>query len=138
MTLNGYRQSRRVLVVALLWLPLLGNVSGGMVVCFGASGHVAVEPAGHDHCADAHARAAEHGHLDMRHDECIPCVDIPLFLGPLDHRSASAVVKSSVPTTAVSIDFSASGQDRAAPTQRFTRRAHPASRLLPASIVLQV
>ncbi len=107
----------------LLSLLMMGNASHGMVVCIGAHGHVAIEPTGHDHCADA--RDAHHcdpatpgssasGHLSDNH--CEPCVDIPLSLGAFDDRLTSGVAKMSGSTPTACIEPPAtSPTDRANP-----------------------
>ncbi len=65
-------------------LVIAGNVSQGVVVCFGADGHIAVEGAFHeDHCGGAHSEhsgntplSLDHTHGDDEH--CHPCVDVPI------------------------------------------------------------
>lgn len=71
-------------------LVIAGNVSQGVVLCFGQSGHVAIESAFHndhaDHCG--HAAHTDTDHSDQKHPtfdrghdhtaHCHPCVDVPI------------------------------------------------------------
>lgn len=91
------RTSSYSLGVVLIFLLVAINVSQGMVLCLGAYGHVAIEPAGHRHCGGAtHHHDADDG---SAHEEamefvaqgrCDPCVDIALPLAPLDGKALSA------------------------------------------------
>lgn len=91
-------QIRRLPVQVLICLLAAANVSSGMVFCVGAAGHVAIEPLGHRHCDvavhdhehDVDARLShEHDHGYGASQDCRPCVDIPLALGPLDEKTLS-------------------------------------------------
>ena len=84
-----------ILVVLLVYVFMAGNTSGGLALCIGANGHVAFEPAIHEHCHnrphieqnDPSPMEHEHdGHLESPH--CKPCIDIPIFIGPTDNRIA--------------------------------------------------
>ena len=56
MLLRPLRNANRTTVLLLLSLAAL-NMPQAMVLCIGHDGHVAIEPAGHDHCADgSHSR----------------------------------------------------------------------------------
>jgi hypothetical protein len=72
---------------------LAGNVSQGVVVCFGSDGHVAVEGAFHeDHCGGAHSKHSSHKPQSLEHthghdEDCHPCVDIRI---PAETASAKA------------------------------------------------
>jgi len=77
-----------ILVVLLVYIFLAGNTSGGIALCIGANGHVALEAAIHEHCNNhPHSEeeyvslsAQEHNeHLESPH--CKPCIDIPIFIG---------------------------------------------------------
>jgi hypothetical protein len=61
-----------------------------MVLCVGHDGHVAIEPAGHNHCEDdVHACAAgaeADGHSHLGSPRCRPCIDIPVAVGVDDDR----------------------------------------------------
>jgi len=80
------------------------NMPQAVVFCIGDDGHVAIEPAGHDHCADgSHPRnyrpigieAAAHSHIGCPQGRA--CVDIPIPAESSDHRFASQKSKL-VPT----------------------------------------
>jgi hypothetical protein len=74
-------------VVALIYLVVIGNLTQGTVLCFGADGHVELEPAFHEHCdhpvhshaSDQKQHSHEAGHEKGKH--CEPCVDIPISFG---------------------------------------------------------
>jgi hypothetical protein len=84
------RLTKRVLWLVTVCLLLFGGgTSGDLVLCFGADGHVAFEPAGHPHCNyPAHPEESsfpqlqqqEAPHLQGLH--CCPCVDIPVSGSP--------------------------------------------------------
>jgi hypothetical protein len=93
----------RLLAVTLVCLLVAVNASQGMVLCFGAHGHVAFEPAGHRHCdGTIHYDDADRGPIGEDTTGYVlrqwrdPCVDIPLSLGPLDERNSSSVLKTTV------------------------------------------
>lgn len=74
-------------------LLIAGNVSQGVVVCFGSDGHVAVEGAFHeDHCGGTgHNEHSEHDqptfeHVHGHEEHCHPCVDVPI---PVDAAKTS-------------------------------------------------
>ena len=103
------RQCQKRYLPAILLICLLAvlNASRGMVWCVGAHGHVAIEPLGHRHCDvaihdhehDVDAQSSrEYDHSYTAPEDCRPCVDIPLTLGPLDER-----VLSSPPNAAVTL-----------------------------------
>lgn len=77
------------------------NASQGIVLCSGAHGHVAIEPAGHSHCdhavhhhdVDAEPRDDNEAQYSGA-DGCVPCVDIAIPIGPLDGRSLSGGLKA--------------------------------------------
>jgi len=84
------RLTKRVLWVVTACLLLFGGgTSGDLVLCLGADGHVAFEPAGHQRCNyPAHPEEStlpqlqqqEAPHLQGLH--CSPCVDIPVSGSP--------------------------------------------------------
>lgn len=89
-----------ILVVLLIYVVMAGNTSGQLALCIGANGHVALEPAIHEHCHNhPHIEQndpspMEHeldGHLENPH--CKPCIDIPIFIGPTDNRLPLKPVK---------------------------------------------
>lgn len=73
---------KRYLCVLVCFL-IAGNVSQGVVVCFGDDGHVSVEVAFHeDHCG-GHAGHSGPKQLTLKHihgqdEDCHPCVDVPI------------------------------------------------------------
>jgi len=71
----------------LMLLSLMGalNASQAMVLCIGCDGHVAIEPVGHDHCADGthkcESDAAAHDTClvpDTDRTHCGGCTDISM------------------------------------------------------------
>ncbi|MBN2447733.1 MAG: hypothetical protein JXO22_13450 [Phycisphaerae bacterium] len=136
---SGYRA-----VLVVLCLLAMGNVPHGMVVCVAGQGHVAIEPAGHDHCADGDAGSDAFGHSILcpyghaANGDCASCVDIPLSLGAFDHRSAPAASKTSDSGPAACIESFAVRQDHATTLQTFTRCTLLTYHVPLASIILQV
>jgi len=101
--------STSIVIVLLIYVFMAGNTSGELSLCIGANGHVALEPAIHEHCHNhSHIEqndpsSMEHendGHLESPH--CKPCIDIPIFIGPTDNRLALKPVKPN-PHTLVSL-----------------------------------
>jgi hypothetical protein len=74
-------------MVVLICLLIIGNLAQGTVLCFGADGHVELEPAFHKRCghpvhyraSDQNQHFSEAGHEKVKH--CQPCVDIPISIG---------------------------------------------------------
>jgi hypothetical protein len=71
------------------------NLPQTAVLCFGDDGHIAIEPAGHDHYADGShvhecgpggVRLHDHSHLGPQQRGS--CVDISVSVGTSDHRRA--------------------------------------------------
>ncbi|MEN6332779.1 MAG: hypothetical protein ABFE01_00875 [Phycisphaerales bacterium] len=102
------RNANHTVVLMLLSLATL-NMPQAAVFCIGDDGHMAIEPAGHDHCADgSHPRnyrptgieAAAHSHIGSPQGR--PCVDIPIPAESSDHRFASQKSKL-VPTQAAGL-----------------------------------
>jgi len=88
---------------------MASNTSGGLALCIGSNGHVALEPAIHEHCHnrphielnDPSSMEHEHdGHLESPH--CKPCIDIPIFIGSTDNQVPLKPVKPN-PETLVSL-----------------------------------
>ena len=80
------------LLVGLLSVLVALNMSQTVVVCVGADGHVAIEAAGHHHCDhDLHADDPDHPPVDTEDHShatdtpCVPCTDIPVCAGALEH-----------------------------------------------------
>jgi len=93
-------KSTSILIVLLIYTVMAGNTSGELALCIGANGHVALEPAIHQHCHnhphieqnDPSSMGHEHdGHLESPH--CKPCIDIPIFIGPTENRLPLKPVK---------------------------------------------
>jgi len=89
-----------ILVVLLIYVFMAGNTSGELALCIGANGHVALEPAIHEHCHNRpHIKQNDPSSLGHEHDghlespPCKPCIDIPIFIGPSDNRLALKPVK---------------------------------------------
>lgn len=98
-------QIRRLPPILLICFLATLNVSQGMVFCVGAAGHVAIEPLGHRHCDvairnhehDVDAQSSrEYDHSYTASEDCHPCVDIPLTLGPLDEKTLSSPANAAV------------------------------------------
>jgi hypothetical protein len=123
------------------WHPLLAgllsvlvalNMSQAVVVCVGADGHVAIETAGHHHCDhDPHADDPDHSpadtgdHSHATDTPCIPCTDIPVCAGALEHpfKPSHSPTSSSVP-----VDYIAPSDRAAADTARVADlESHPFS-----------
>lgn len=78
---------------AFVWFSLLVVATGsrGIVLCTGAHGHVAIEPAGHCHGSNAACGHVSSGVASYRvnasftsnDNHCEPCVDVPLSWGPV-------------------------------------------------------
>jgi hypothetical protein len=99
--MNHLRRSRKWLSLWLL-VAMLGHFGLGhgeasvFVLCFGANGHVAVEPAGHDHRAQA-SHGPEHGPITEKGIYVLktwesPCTDIPVVSE--DHGSHKPLIES--------------------------------------------
>ncbi len=86
--------------VTLLCLAVQVGAAQGVVLCFGAHGHVAIEPGGHHHCDGEiydHDSAAEQIHEQAERfapGRRSPCVDIPLPFSPLNERPSAGMFKS--------------------------------------------
>ncbi len=85
--------NRRALFLLLALAAM--NLPQTAVLCLGGDGHVAIELAGHDHCADgSHVHeygpggVKLHDHSHVGRLDCRPCVDIPVSVGTSDTRRA--------------------------------------------------
>jgi hypothetical protein len=103
--MNRLRRSRKWLSLWLL-VAVLGHFGLGhhdasaFVLCFGADGHVAVEPAGHDHRSQAshgpeHGPITEKGVYILKTGES-PCTDIPVI--SKDHGSHKPLIEPKNPS----------------------------------------
>lgn len=94
------RKKNRATILVLLSLVATMNASQAMVLCVGCDGHVAIEPAGHDHCADGthmcESDAAMHD-VSLAPDAggagCRGCTDISLADAIGSDPGASAAAK---------------------------------------------
>jgi len=74
-------------VVVLVCLLIAGNSAHGIVLCFGADGHIEFESAFHKRCNDpVHSQSSDQSHLSCEADHergkhCGPCVDVPIPIG---------------------------------------------------------
>jgi hypothetical protein len=83
----GKKQIYKKCVVVLVCLLIAGNSAHGVVLCFGADGHIEIESAFHKRCGDhSHSQptdqkqfSCQSNHLKDKH--CEPCVDVPLSIG---------------------------------------------------------
>jgi len=78
-------------MVVISWIAFAITAAGdhGMVLCFGADGHFALEMSQHKHCEDmndaqGHERQDAAERLESSHaDCCSSCIDVPLSSEPL-------------------------------------------------------
>jgi hypothetical protein len=77
-----------IFAVLLIYLLMVGNTSGGLVLCIGADGHIELERAFHECChhpsygqqKDVHYLSQEtDSHAEGRH--CEFCIDVPISMG---------------------------------------------------------
>jgi hypothetical protein len=112
MKLTGKKLCKKLMVV-LICLLIIGNLAQGTVLCFGADGHVELEPAFHKHCDHrVHYHASvqnqhshEPGHEKGKH--CEPCVDIPISasLAKISHTFKQLKTTSPAPAANVIADI---------------------------------
>ena len=98
-----------ILLILFIYVFMSGNISGELVLCIGANGHVALKPVIHEHCHNhPHIEQNDPSLLEHEHDgnmespHCKPCIDIPIFVGPTDNRLPIKPVKPN-PDTLVSL-----------------------------------
>jgi len=73
----------------MLSLVVTLNGSQAVVLCVGSDGHVAIEPAGHDHCADgSHICESD---ADVHHTDLAPDTDIARCHGCTDLALAGEI-----------------------------------------------
>jgi hypothetical protein len=99
-------------MVVIICLLIIGNLAQGTVLCFGADGHVELEPAFHKHCdhlvhyhaSEQNQHSHEPGHEKGKH--CEPCVDIPISMGlaKISHTPKRSNPTSPVPAANVIAD----------------------------------
>ncbi|NIP25794.1 MAG: hypothetical protein GWN67_12320 [Phycisphaerae bacterium] len=108
MKLTGKKLCKEYMVV-LICLLIIGNLTQGTVLCFGADGHVELEPAFHNHCDHlVHLHASgqnqhshEPGHEKSEH--CAPCVDIPISAGLTKISHTFKLTKTTSPAPAANV-----------------------------------
>ena len=103
------KQMYKKCIVVLICLLIVGNPAHRVVLCFGAEGHIEIEPAFHERCDDpVHSYASdknqlsfEAGHEKGKH--CEPCVDVPISIGlaKISHVSKQLNLTLPVPATNV-------------------------------------
>ncbi len=100
-------------------LPVMLGGAGGLVLCLGHGGHIAIEPV-HEvphHSPDDHRddHPGEHN-LSLSHGDCTSCLDIPLSVEKADQllviKSASRIVELSDLAPATSALSAAARTDR--------------------------
>jgi len=111
MKLTGKKLGKKCIVM-LICLLIIGNLAQGTVLCFGADGHVELEPAFHNHCdhpfhsdaSDQNQHFHEADHEKSKH--CKPCVDIPISIGlaKISHPPKQSNPTSPVPAVNVIAD----------------------------------
>ena len=95
--------------VVLICLLLGGNSAHGVVLCFGADGHMEVESVFHERCDDpAHSQPTEQEQLSYQSDHvkdrhCEPCVDIPISIGLAKITHESKHLNFTFPATATNV-----------------------------------
>lgn len=86
--MNGYRSSLIALLLALCLLMPMGAV--GLVLCIGADGHIAFEPARNSRCTTPSAPTSTPSQQitpwTSPPDHCGPCVDAPLLTSEADSQ----------------------------------------------------
>ena len=87
MIAKAVRKQRYKCVAVLVCLLIAANSAHGAVLCFGADGHVEIEPTFHDcgdHSGDTHpAEQKQHSSRikNAKTGHCGPCVDVPISAG---------------------------------------------------------
>ena len=130
----------------LLSLIAAMNAAQAMVLCVGCDGHVAIEPAGHDHCADGmhlcESDAAAHDTYvapDAGRESCHGCTDIPMVEEISSDPSASTTSKSVSAGMLLLSSPSHSSSDDAAAQARLEFHMSDSLQIAPlSSIILQV
>jgi hypothetical protein len=95
--------------VVLICLLIAGNSAHGVVLCFGADGHIEVVSAFHQRCDEpAHSQPTEKKQLSYRSDHvkdqhCGPCVDVPIFIDLAKITHVSKQLNSTFPAPATNV-----------------------------------
>jgi hypothetical protein len=95
--------------VVLICLMVVGNLAPGIVLCFGADGHIEIESAFHKRCDDSvHTHSSDHNRLSDQagHEEgkhCEPCIDVPLSIGFAKISRVSKQLNPTFPVSATNV-----------------------------------
>ncbi len=110
MTVNITRkQIYKKCFVVLICLLIVGNSAHGVVLCFGADGHIEIESAFHERCDDpAHSQPTDQKQLSYQSDHtkdrhCEPCVDTPISIGLAKITRVSKQLNSTFPAPATKV-----------------------------------
>jgi len=103
----GKKQIYKKYIVVLVCLLIAGNSAHGVVLCFGADGHIEIESAFHKRCGD-HSQLTDQKQLccqsdHEQHKHCEPCVDVPLSIGLAKISRVSNQLSTTSPTPVVNI-----------------------------------
>ncbi len=100
--MGHWRTKNRTILLVVLSLLTAANTSYGLVLCFGPGGHVAIEPAGHNHgCPATDTHASSGGPADTsgppdEHSHCCSCTDIPISAGTSNHQVVPGTSKTDI------------------------------------------
>ncbi len=87
--MKHFRSNHSLAVLMMLSLVVTLNGSQAIVLCVGSDGHVAIEPAGHDHCADgSHVCASD---ADVHDTRLAPGADATRCGGCTDFSMAGEI-----------------------------------------------
>ena len=109
------KQMYKKYFVMFICLLIAGNLTQGVVLCFGADGHIELESAFHKQCEDpVHSYASDQNklHYEAHHVEgkhCDPCVDVPISI---DLAKISHTPKQSNPTFPITAANMIAGTDK--------------------------
>jgi len=100
------KQVYKKCLVVLVCLLIAGSSVQGMVLCFGADGHIEIESAFHGRCDDhTHLQSANQKQLSCQPDHgkkghCELCVDVPVTIGMTKISRVAKQLNSSFPASA--------------------------------------
>ncbi len=95
--------------VVLICLLIVGNSAHGVVLCFGADGHIEIESAFHKRCDDtAHSQPTDQNQFSYQSDHvkdknCEPCVDILISIGLAKITRVSKQLNSTFPAPVTNV-----------------------------------
>ena len=106
------KQMYKKFIIVFLCLLIVCNLAHWKVLCFGADGHIELEPAFHKCCEDPDYSSTpdqnelsyKEGHGICKH--CGPCVDIPISndLEQISNTPEEKITEFSLPATYILID----------------------------------